>query len=100
MSGFVVEISIITSREKSRSVAYGDIVLRIVIPYYRNVYLECYCQSFGDRYPDEDAGQIPLAFVVRKPGSNITAAQVMEFVAKQVCFSTLLMCSKIQILGE
>ncbi|XP_045803451.1 4-coumarate--CoA ligase-like 9 [Trifolium pratense] len=35
-------------------------------------------------YPDEDAGQIPMAFVVRKPGSNITAAQVMEYVAKQV----------------
>ncbi|KAK7350694.1 hypothetical protein VNO77_09572 [Canavalia gladiata] len=35
-------------------------------------------------YPDEDAGQIPMAFVVRKPGSNITADQVMEFVAKQV----------------
>ncbi|KAI4343635.1 hypothetical protein L6164_010963 [Bauhinia variegata] len=35
-------------------------------------------------YPDEVAGQIPMAFVVRKPGSNITAAQVMDFVAKQV----------------
>ncbi|KAE9608563.1 putative AMP-dependent synthetase/ligase, AMP-binding enzyme domain-containing protein [Lupinus albus] len=35
-------------------------------------------------YPDEEAGQIPMAFVVRKPGSIITAAQVMEFVAKQV----------------
>ncbi|KAF7833957.1 4-coumarate--CoA ligase-like 9 [Senna tora] len=35
-------------------------------------------------YPDEDAGQIPMAFVVRKPGSNITAPQVMDFVAKQV----------------
>lgn len=35
-------------------------------------------------YPDEDAGQIPMAFVVRKPGSNITAAQVMDYVAKQV----------------
>ncbi|CAL0319866.1 unnamed protein product [Lupinus luteus] len=35
-------------------------------------------------YPDEEAGQIPMAFVVRKPGSNITAAQVMEFVAEQV----------------
>lgn len=34
-------------------------------------------------YPDEDAGQIPMAFVVRKPGSNITAAQVMDYVAKQ-----------------
>jgi len=47
----------------------------------------------GTRYPDEDAGQIPMAFVVRKPGSNITAAQVMDYVAKQVC-------SKMQIYGE
>ncbi|KAJ0048242.1 hypothetical protein Pint_15660 [Pistacia integerrima] len=37
-------------------------------------------------YPDEEAGQIPMAFVVRKPGSNITAAQVMDFIAKQACF--------------
>nr|AID56317.1 4-coumarate coenzyme A ligase 4 [Eriobotrya japonica] len=35
-------------------------------------------------YPVEDAGQIPMAYVVRKPGSNITEAQVMDFVAKQV----------------
>jgi 4-coumarate--CoA ligase len=47
----------------------------------------------GTRYPDEDAGQIPMAFVVRKPGSNITAAQVMDYVAKQVC-------SQMQIYGE
>ncbi|KAF9620928.1 hypothetical protein IFM89_015325 [Coptis chinensis] len=33
-------------------------------------------------YPDEEAGQIPMAFVVRKTGSNLSAAQVMEFVAK------------------
>ncbi|AES72330.1 4-coumarate:CoA ligase, putative [Medicago truncatula] len=44
-------------------------------------------------YPDEDVRQIPMAFVVRKPGSNITAAQVMDYVAKQVC-------SKMQISGE
>lgn len=37
------------------------------------------------RYPDEEAGQIPMAFVVRKPGSNINADEVMDFVAKQVC---------------
>ncbi|KAF9601868.1 hypothetical protein IFM89_023787 [Coptis chinensis] len=36
-------------------------------------------------YPDEEAGQIPMAFVVRKSGSNLSAAQVMEFVAKQAC---------------
>ncbi|KAK7411036.1 hypothetical protein VNO78_02380 [Psophocarpus tetragonolobus] len=35
-------------------------------------------------YPDENAGQIPMAYIVRKPGSNITEDQVMEFVAKQV----------------
>ncbi|RXH96048.1 hypothetical protein DVH24_008548 [Malus domestica] len=35
-------------------------------------------------YPDEDAGEIPMAYVVRKPGSNITEVLVMDFVAKQV----------------
>ncbi|KAB1217317.1 4-coumarate--CoA ligase-like 9 [Morella rubra] len=34
-------------------------------------------------YPDEAAGQIPMAFVVRKAGSNITEAQVIEFIAKK-----------------
>ncbi|KAI9176256.1 hypothetical protein LWI28_000480 [Acer negundo] len=35
-------------------------------------------------YPDEDAGQIPMAFVVRKQGITITETQVMDFIAKQV----------------
>ncbi|KAM7272266.1 hypothetical protein ACFE04_026929 [Oxalis oulophora] len=35
-------------------------------------------------YPDEEAGQIPMAYVVRKPGSQITQAQIMEYIAKQV----------------
>ncbi|XP_040988845.1 4-coumarate--CoA ligase-like 9 [Juglans microcarpa x Juglans regia] len=35
-------------------------------------------------YPDEEAGQIPMACVVRKPGSNIGEAQVIGFIAKQV----------------
>lgn len=42
------------------------------------------------RYPDEEAGQIPMAFIVRKPESNITAAQVMDFIAKQVCSLSIL----------
>ncbi|XP_042467448.1 4-coumarate--CoA ligase-like 5, partial [Zingiber officinale] len=35
-------------------------------------------------YPDEEAGQIPLAFVVRQPGSTITEEEVIDFVRKQV----------------
>lgn len=35
-------------------------------------------------YPHEEAGQIPMALVVRQPGSKVTEAQVMEHVAKQV----------------
>ncbi|CAM0956003.1 unnamed protein product [Alopecurus aequalis] len=33
---------------------------------------------------DEEAGDIPVAFVVRKSGSPLTCMQVMEYVAKQV----------------
>ncbi|KAL3649869.1 hypothetical protein CASFOL_006272 [Castilleja foliolosa] len=35
-------------------------------------------------FPDESAGQIPAAFVVRKPGSKVNGSEIMEFVAKQV----------------
>ncbi|CAM0875965.1 unnamed protein product [Alopecurus aequalis] len=35
-------------------------------------------------YPHEEAGQIPMALVVRQPGSKVTEAQVMEHVAKHV----------------
>ncbi|KAG9447215.1 hypothetical protein H6P81_013343 [Aristolochia fimbriata] len=35
-------------------------------------------------YPDEEAGQIPMAYVVRQPGSNLSESQVIDFVAKQV----------------
>ncbi|KAL5543967.1 hypothetical protein UlMin_007751 [Ulmus minor] len=35
-------------------------------------------------YPNEETGQIPMAYVVRKPGSNVTEAQIIDFVAKQV----------------
>lgn len=35
-------------------------------------------------YPDEDAGQIPMAYVVRSPGSNISESQIKDFVAAQV----------------
>ncbi|KAJ0238238.1 4-coumarate--CoA ligase-like 9 [Hirschfeldia incana] len=35
-------------------------------------------------FPDEDAGEIPMAFIVRKPGSSLSEAEVIDFVAKQV----------------
>ncbi|RCV38055.1 hypothetical protein SETIT_8G111200v2 [Setaria italica] len=35
-------------------------------------------------YPHEEAGQIPIALVVRKPGSKVTEAQVVDHVAKRV----------------
>lgn len=35
-------------------------------------------------YPDEEAGQIPMAYVVRKPGSTISVTQIMDFIANQV----------------
>ncbi|CAL5325621.1 unnamed protein product [Camellia sinensis] len=35
-------------------------------------------------YRDEEVGQVPMAFVVRHPQSNLSEAQVMDFVAKQV----------------
>ncbi|CAI9113100.1 OLC1v1013639C1 [Oldenlandia corymbosa var. corymbosa] len=37
-------------------------------------------------YPDEEAGQIPMAYIVRKPGRSVTEAQIMEFTAKQVFY--------------
>ncbi|XP_057767459.1 4-coumarate--CoA ligase-like 9 isoform X2 [Salvia miltiorrhiza] len=35
-------------------------------------------------YPDEEGGEIPMAYVVRKPGSSLTATQIMDYIAKQV----------------
>ncbi|XP_027358439.1 4-coumarate--CoA ligase-like 9 [Abrus precatorius] len=35
-------------------------------------------------YPDEEAGQVPMAFVVRQPQSSLGQAEIINFVAKQV----------------
>ncbi|XVE56252.1 hypothetical protein DITRI_Ditri03aG0223500 [Diplodiscus trichospermus] len=35
-------------------------------------------------FPDEEAGQYPMAYVVRKTGSNISETAIMDFVARQV----------------
>lgn len=36
------------------------------------------------RYPDEEVGQLPMAFIVRHNGSTIDEQQIIDFVAKQV----------------
>ncbi|KAK8512599.1 hypothetical protein V6N13_082863 [Hibiscus sabdariffa] len=35
-------------------------------------------------FPDEEAGQCPMAYVIRKSGSNISETEIMDFVGKQV----------------
>ena len=37
-----------------------------------------------DRYPNEEVGQLPMAFIVRHNGSTIDEPQIMDFIAKQV----------------
>ncbi|KAK6245641.1 hypothetical protein SCA6_008731 [Theobroma cacao] len=36
------------------------------------------------RFPDEEVGQYPMAYVVRKTGSNVSETEVIDFVARQV----------------
>ncbi|XP_009790448.1 4-coumarate--CoA ligase-like 9 [Nicotiana tabacum] len=35
-------------------------------------------------YPDEEAGEIPMAYIVRRPGSTISESQIIDAIAKQV----------------
>ncbi|XVF35864.1 hypothetical protein REPUB_Repub19eG0008100 [Reevesia pubescens] len=35
-------------------------------------------------FPDEEVGQYPMAYVVRKPGSNVSETALMDFIARQV----------------
>ncbi|XP_020253316.1 4-coumarate--CoA ligase-like 9 [Asparagus officinalis] len=35
-------------------------------------------------FPNEEVGQLPMACVVKKPGSNLNQAHIIDYVAKQV----------------
>jgi OPC-8:0 CoA ligase-1 len=41
--------------------------------------------SYYGRFPDKDVGQFPMAYVVRKAGSNLSEKAVEDFIAGQVC---------------
>ena len=43
-----------------------------------------------NRYPDEEAGEVPMAYIVRRPESTLDEAQVMDYIAKQVIKSCCL----------
>lgn len=35
-------------------------------------------------YPDEEAGELPLAYVVKREGTDLSEKEVMSFVSKMV----------------
>ena len=45
--------------------------------------------SFVNRLPDEDAGEVPFAYVVRAKGSSLQERDVIEFVAPRVLYRLL-----------
>ncbi|CAL5370450.1 unnamed protein product [Camellia sinensis] len=80
--------SYVGNEEATSATLLADGWLRTVVP---PAELEQLLQSHPERvdavvvpYRDEEVGQVPMAFVVRHPQSNLSEAQVIDFVAKQV----------------
>lgn len=44
----------------------------------------CESSNFDSRYPDEEAGEIPVACVVRKAGSNVKEDDIFAFMDNKV----------------
>lgn len=51
------------------------------------------CGEIYFRVEDEETGQIPMAYVVKAAGSELSEDQVIQFVAGQVTLSSCLLSS-------